>query len=242
MGRINVVVIGESGGTPLAGGATSCYMVEAEGYAVLLDIGSGALSLLQKIRPFDSIDDIIISHFHSDHVADAGVAIYSRLIAMQLGRHVHPLLFHAMEKRELEMAPYSSAVIIDEGIPEKIGPFSISYIRTIHPVPCLAMKLSYGGKSVVYTADGAFSEKIAEFSSSSDILIAECSFYPGTGSQESGHMDVYDVVKLAAAASPGKLIVSHLPVYGNRNEILDYIKGRWNGEVLLAHPFLELEV
>ena len=104
------------------------------------------------------------------------------------------------------------------------------------------MKLSYGGKSVVYTADGAFSEKIAEFSSSSDILIAECSFYPGSGSPESGHMDVYDVVKLAAAASPGKLIVSHLPVYGNRNEILDYIKGRWNGEVLLAHPFLELEV
>ena len=171
MGKIKVVVIGESGGTPLAGGATSCYLVEADGYPVLLDIGSGALSLLQKIRSFDSIDDIIISHFHSDHVADAGVAIYSRLIAMQLGRHVHPLRFHAMEKRELEIAPYSSAVIIDEGITEKIGPFSVSYIRTVHPVPCLAVKLSYEGKSVVYTADGAFSGKIAEFSSSSDILL-----------------------------------------------------------------------
>ena len=241
MGKIKVVVIGESGGTPLAGGATSCYLVEADGYPVLLDIGSGALSLLQKIHSFDSIDDIIISHFHSDHVADAGVAIYSRLIAMQLGRHVHPLRFHAMEKRELEIAPYSSAVIIDEGITEKIGPFSVSYIRTVHPVPCLAVKLSYEGKSVVYTADGAFSGKIAEFSSSSDILIAECSFYPGMRSPESGHMDVNDAVRLAAAASPGKLVVSHLPVYGNRNEILDSIKERWNGEVILAHPFLEIE-
>ena len=241
MGKIKVVVIGESGGTPLAGGATSCYLVEADGYPVLLDIGSGALSLLQKIHSFDSIDDIIISHFHSDHVADAGVAIYSRLIAMQLGRHVHPLRFHAMEKRELEIAPYSSAVIIDEGITEKIGPFSVSYIRTVHPVPCLAVKLSYEGKSAVYTADGAFSGKIAEFSSSSDILIAECSFYPGMGSPESGHMDVNDAVRLAAAASPGKLVVSHLPVYGNRNEILDSIKERWNGEVILAHPFLEIE-
>ena len=241
MGKIKVVVIGESGGTPLAGGATSCYLVEADGYPVLLDIGSGALSLLQKIHSFDSIDDIIISHFHSDHVADAGVAIYSRLIAMQLGRHVHPLRFHAMEKRELEIPPYSSAVIIDEGITEKIGPFSVSYIRTVHPVPCLAVKLSYEGKSAVYTADGAFSGKIAEFSSSSDILIAECSFYPGMGSPESGHMDVNDAVRLAAAASPGKLVVSHLPVYGNRNEILDSIKERWNGEVILAHPFLEIE-
>ena len=241
MGKIKVVVIGESGGTPLAGGATSCYLVEADGYPVLLDIGSGALSLLQKIHSFDSIDDIIISHFHSDHVADAGVAIYSRLIAMQLGRHVHPLRFHAMEKRELEIAPYSSAVIIDEGITEKIGPFSVSYIRTVHPVPCLAVKLSYEGKSVVYTADGAFSDQLAAFSSSSDILIAECSFYPGTGSSDAGHMDAADVAALAAVAGPGNLIVSHLPVYGDRNDLLQYIKARWKGETLLARPFLAIE-
>ena len=76
MGKIKVVVIGESGGTPLAGGATSCYLVEADGYPVLLDIGSGALSLLQKIRSFDSIDDIIISHFHSDHVGSLGSLIF----------------------------------------------------------------------------------------------------------------------------------------------------------------------
>ena len=57
MGNIRVTVIGESGGTPLAGGATSCYIVEADGYSVLLDIGSGALSLIQKIRSFDLIDD-----------------------------------------------------------------------------------------------------------------------------------------------------------------------------------------
>ena len=240
MGSIRVVVIGESGGAPLAGGATSCYMAEAEGYPVLLDIGSGSLSLLQKLRAFDSIDDVIISHFHSDHAADAGVAIYSRLISMQLGRPVHPLLFHAMERRELEMPPYSRVAVTDEGIEERIGPFSVSYLRTIHPVPCLAVKLSYGGKSIVYTADGAFSDRIASFASSADILIAECSFYPGTGSRDAGHMDAYDAAKLATAASPGKLVVSHLPVYGNRDEISCCIKERWSGEVILARRFLEI--
>ena len=241
MGNVRVTVIGESGGTPLAGGATSCYMVEAEDHAVLLDIGSGAMSLVQKVRPFDSIDDVIISHFHDDHVADAGVAVYSRLIAMQLGRPVNPLIFHAMEKRELEMPPYSHAAVIDEGIEERIGPFSVSYMRTIHPVPCLAVRLSCDGKSIVYTADGAFSDRIAAFAASADILIAECSFYPGIGNRDAGHMDAYDVAELAVAASPGKLVVSHLPVYGNREEMLRCIKERWKGEVILARSSLEVE-
>ena len=55
-------------------------------------------------------------------------------------------------------------------------------------------------------------------------------------------MDAVDVAELAAAVAPGKLIVSHLPVYGDRNEILRCIKTRWKGEVLLAHPFLVTEV
>ena len=241
MGKIKVTVIGESGGAPLAGGATSCYVAEADGYAVLLDIGSGALSLMQTVRPFDSIDDIIISHFHSDHVADAGTAVYSRLISMQLGRPASPLRFHALEKRELEVPPYSSVIPADEGREEHIGPFSVRYMRTAHPVPCLAVRLSSGGKCIVYTADGALTERLISFSSAVDILIAECSFYPGTGRAEAGHMDASDVVRLAKAAEPGKLVVSHLPAYGEREDILSYIKARWNGEVLLARPFLEVE-
>ena len=241
MGNMKVTVIGESGGAPLAGGATSCYIVEAEGYPVLLDIGSGALSLIQRIRSFDEIDDIIISHFHSDHHADAGVALYSRLISMQLKRPVNPLIFHAMESHELDMAPYSYVSMIDEDTVEEIGPFSVRYMRTEHPVPCLAVKLSYDGKSVVYTADGALSDRLAAFSSSADILIAECSFYPGTADDAAGHMDALDVSDLAVSAAPEKLIVSHLPVYGERNDILRCIRSRWNGETLLAHPFLTAE-
>ena len=151
------------------------------------------------------------------------------------------LIFHAMEKRDLEMPPYSRATVIDEGTEERIGPFSVSYMRTIHPVPCLAVRLSCDGKSIVYTADGAFSDRIAAFAASSDILIAECSFYPGIVNRNAGHMDACDVAELAVAASPGKLVVSHLPVYGNREEILCCIKERWNGEVILARSSLEIE-
>ena len=242
MASIKLIVIGESGGAPLPGGATSCYLVEADGYSLLLDIGSGALSLLGTACPFDSIDDVIISHFHSDHTADAGVAVYSRLISMQLGRAVNPLCFHALESRELENPPYSRVKVITDGDEERIGPFTVSYMKTKHPASCLAVKLSYEGKSVVYTADGSLTDELASFSSSASLLIAECSFYPGMKREEAGHMDADDVVKLAETAKPGKLVVTHLPIYGDRENILSYIKAHWKGDVVLASPFLKIEV
>ena len=96
MSEMRLLVIGESSGRPLAGGATSCYLVEYDGAKILLDIGSGALSVLERAVRFDEIDDIFISHFHSDHVADAGPAVYHRLISTQLGLVTRPLVFHAL--------------------------------------------------------------------------------------------------------------------------------------------------
>ena len=239
---IVLTVIGESGGAPLPGGGTSCYLVEAEGYRVLLDIGSASLSLLSGIIPFDSIDDVIISHFHSDHASDAGVAVYSRLISMQLGRNVKPLVFHALEDRNLSYPPYSSVEVINEGKEEKIGPFSVSYMRTKHPVPCLAVKFIYKGKSIVYTADGALTDELITFASSADILLAECSFYSDLIEEGAGHMSASDVVSLAAASEPGKLIITHLPVYGDREEILKYVRNGWKGDAMLASKFLRVEI
>ena len=239
---IVLTVIGESGGAPLPGGGTSCYLVEAEGYRVLLDIGSASLSLLSGIIPFDSIDDVIISHFHSDHASDAGVAVYSRLISMQLGRNVKPLVFHALEDRSLSYPPYSRVELIKSGKEEQIGPFTVGYMHTDHPVPCLAVKLLFNGKSIVYTADGSLTDELIAFSSSADILLSECSFYPDFVQESAGHMSARDVVSLAAAAEPGKLIITHLPVYGDREEILKYIRNGWKGESILASKFLRVEI
>ena len=55
-------------------------------------------------------------------------------------------------------------------------------------------------------------------------------------------MDADDVVKLAEMANPGKLVVTHLPIYGDRENLLSYIKAHWKGDVVLASHFLKIEV
>lgn len=243
MSEMRLLVIGESSGRPLAGGATSCYLVEYDGAKILLDIGSGALSVLERAVRFDEIDDIFISHFHSDHVADAGPAVYHRLISTQLGLVTRPLVFHSLEEGQLACAPYSvwRRTGLESG--DDAGPFHVSYLAACHPVPALAMKVTAGGRTLVYTGDGSLTGELAGFCSGADILIAECSFYPGRGNAASaGHMNAGDVAALASKARPGLLVVSHLPVYGDRTEILDFIKNRYDSKVMLASTLLEVIV
>ena len=237
---LKMTVIGCDSACPMAGSATSSYLIEAEGHRIMLDLGSGSLSLVQKIIDFDTVGDIVLSHFHADHVADAPVAVYSRLVSMQLGRCREKLHFHALEDRGFE-GEYSDFSQIDEGRSLQLGPVSFSFMRTAHPVPCLAMRLECKGRSLVYTADGGFTEDLAEFSKGADILLAECSFHPGKGEGSSaGHMNPASVSRLANAARAGKLVLTHLPIYGDRTDILESVRAQYDGRVLLAKPFLEV--
>ena len=163
---------------------------------------------------------------------------------MQCGRDVKPLVFHALEERDLTLSPYSRFVKIDEQSREEIGEFSISYMKSEHPVDCLAVKVQdRQGHTLVYTADGALTDRLVSFSAGADILIAECSFYPDMGNRGAGHMNANDVCTLAVKAEPSLMVLSHLPVYGERGIILDYVSERYEkGKVLLASPYLEVSI
>ena len=56
-------------------------------------------------------------------------------------------------------------------------------------------------------------------------------------------MNANDVCTLAVKAEPDCLVLSHLPVYGDRGIILDYVRKRYEkGKVLLASPYLEVSI
>jgi dihydroorotate dehydrogenase (NAD+) catalytic subunit len=67
---MKLTVVGCSGSFPSADSACSSYLVEAEGYRLLLDLGNGALGELQKYSGLYDIDAVVISHLHPDHFID----------------------------------------------------------------------------------------------------------------------------------------------------------------------------
>ncbi len=155
---MKVTVIGYWGGYPGRGEATSGYLVESDNYKLLVDCGSGVIAQLQHYINLEELDAVILSHYHNDHVCDIGALQYARLIKGYLGYQIPPLPIygHAENKAEFTKLTYEKVTTGTAYNPTKkltVGPFTISFIKTKHPVVCYAMKIQTSLATIVYTAD-----------------------------------------------------------------------------------------
>ena len=67
---MRITVLGKSPAWQDAGGACSGYLVEEDGYALLLDCGNGVFSTLRQSRDYIDVNAVLISHLHADHFLD----------------------------------------------------------------------------------------------------------------------------------------------------------------------------
>ncbi|RAE61682.1 MBL fold metallo-hydrolase, partial [Burkholderia multivorans] len=70
---MKLTALGTAGSFPGPGSSASCYLVETEEEKptrIVLDLGSGALSPLQRAVDLDSITAVVLSHLHPDHCMD----------------------------------------------------------------------------------------------------------------------------------------------------------------------------
>ena len=67
---MKLTVIGCSGSVPGPDSAASSYLVTAEDFHLILDLGSGSLGSLQRHVAVSEIGAIGLSHLHPDHCMD----------------------------------------------------------------------------------------------------------------------------------------------------------------------------
>ena len=67
---VRLTIIGCSGSFPGPDSPASCYLMEADGFRLLLDLGNGALGPLQRHTGLYDIDAVCLSHLHADHCLD----------------------------------------------------------------------------------------------------------------------------------------------------------------------------
>ena len=221
---MKVTFIGIYGGYPKAGGANASLLVEDKGVSIVIDMGSATVSHLESIKPIDEIDSVIITHAHYDHYADAPIAVYGRLISKQLGRDLPPLDFYGPSDPDLErmlnMEGVSRFIPVDGSTRLSIGPFSISFHRTIHPVECYAVSVESCGRRLFYTSDGAFSDSIAAKAAGADLLVAECSFLSKYGSGSAmGHMNGKECALFASKCNAALTRLIHIPYYSDTRDL-----------------------
>lgn len=236
---MKVTVIGYWGGFPAANEATSGYLFEHNGFHLLVDCGSGVLSQLQNYVTINNLDALILSHYHHDHVADVGPLQYAKLInnAIHSLNSELPIYGHTFDQNafsKLESKGNTKAIPYDPESLLTIGPFTIQFLKTKHPVVCYAMRISAGDKTVVFTADSSYQDEFISFSSGADLFICECNLYADQDGANMGHMTSTEAGIISKRAAVKQLWLTHLPHYGNHSDLVEQARQEYDGDIRLA--------
>lgn len=185
---------------------------------IMLDCGSGSHSLLNFPNDLNNLS-IIISHLHRDHYNDIYNMQYSSYVFHNQKRIERPVdiylpsnpanIYQDIIGEANSFANYSA---IDEKSNISIGNIDISFYQTDHPVETYAVKLSNGGRTIVYTSDTSFSskDKIVEFAKNADLLICESSLLTSYGFPEiNSHLTAKQAGIIAKEAGVNGLMLTH---------------------------------
>ncbi|MGY0692836.1 MBL fold metallo-hydrolase [Virgibacillus sp. FSP13] len=242
---MKLTVLGFWGGYPAANGATSAYMVEKDDFTLLIDAGSGSLAKLQNYKNVMDLDAVVLSHYHHDHVADIGVLQYAWLVQSYLReeKEILPIYGHMEDQQGFASLTHecTEGIAYDPNKELRVGPFSITFFKTDHPVPCYGMRITDGENVIVYTADTTYKAEWSDFAKGADLLITDCNFYADQDGSNAGHMNSKDGATIANEAGVRELMLSHLPHYGDVTELAREAKQYYNGTIQLADEGLVWE-
>lgn len=252
---MKLTVVGCSGSFPGPDSAASCYLVEAphrgDVFHVVLDLGSGALGALQNHVDLGDIDAILLSHLHADHCLDlCGMYVVSRYRPQgPLGRI--PVYGPAGTARrmangyDIDPDPGMSREFDFRLFPKEefqLGPFTLVAQEVQHPVTAYALKVSDGESTFVYSGDTAACGPLESLAADCDLLLAEASFMEGDDNPPCLHMTGREAAQLAERSRAGQLVLTHIPPWHDRQQVLAEAQPHFTGEVLLAEPGLTLKI
>jgi ribonuclease BN (tRNA processing enzyme) len=247
---MRVTVLGFQSPYPGPGGATAGYLVQTDRVNLLLDCGSGVISQLGKHLPPYALDALILSHYHNDHIADVGVLQYGLMVHQLFGDRAadQPLPIYA-PREPAEWANrmnYREATRfhpVDERSKLVIGDAELSFLRTDHPVPCLAVKVTSGGKTLVYGADSGPGTEWTDFAEQADLFICESTYVERTKPQHpNGHLSVKQAAHVAQQLQCRSLLLTHLYHTYQPGEVKTEAAAYTHGRCYVAEIGLQIEL
>lgn len=245
---LQLTVLGCAGTHPGPDRMCSSYLVEAQGYRLLLDCGNGSLSNLQRRCDVGDIDAIIISHLHPDHFAD----LYGLYYALR---------FHSDGPRSVPVfAPRGAwefaAQLIDSadtfaqtcrfetaaaGDVLDLGPLTVTLFASAHPVQTLASRVEAEGRVLTYTADSGPTENIQHAGRDADLLVADATWLERERPLPTGvHMTGFEAGRTAAEAGAKRLMVTHVYPSNDPLETAAEAARAYDGDIVVASDLLQL--
>ena len=242
---MDLTIVGCSGSFPGTDSAASCYLVTADGFRLVIDLGNGAFGPLQTRADPEQIDAVLISHLHADHCVDMCAYQVFRTYFPAGALPPIPVYGPAGTADRLDRAaavddghPVSDAfdfVTLAPGTFE-IGPLTVTAGHMNHPVETFGFRLEHGGRVIAYSADTGPTDGLVSLAAGADVLLCEATFTERPGLPADLHLTPRQAGEHAARAEAGQLVLTHLMPWNDREQAQAEAATSYQGVLSLAAP------
>ncbi len=229
--------------------AGACYLVTLDGTNLLLDLGQGAFARIFPHVDPARLDAVVVSHLHPDHFIDLVPLRHYLRYEFEPPRRVRVIGPRGLAERldALHAEPGFSAQALDFEVlgtaRRQIGALSIEAAPVAHTAESYAMRIAGpAGPGLVYSGDCGRALDIAPLIRPGDTLLTEVAFGPGPVPPGVLHLDGPAVGDLAAAANPGRILLTHVLAGRDLDATIASIRRSWDGPVEFVWPGAGLDL
>lgn len=249
-----LIFLGTASAVAFEGHENTYLVIQGDQSSILVDCASNPILRLRKAGiHYDEVSDLVITHFHADHVSglpnllmdmwilgrkkefriygsEPTISRVKKMMALfewDTWQKMYPVSFHIIPAKELNLVVENSN-------------FRILSSPMDHLIPTLGLRIENikTGHITAYSCDTNPDPRTVRLAADADILIHEA-----TGPYE-GHSTPGQAGEIASRAGVNKLYLIHYSIYGDKTaqSITLEAKKTFPGEVILAEDFMEIEL
>src|SRR6201994_2844629 len=250
---MRLTIIGCSGSFPGPESPASSYLLEAEGFRLLLDLGNGALGVLQRHAGLYEIDAVALSHLHVDHCIDMASYWVARRSAPGGPQPSLPVYAPDRAAERLTLA-YGLEADPGPGMTDAftfhtlapgtrpIGPFRVTTARMAHPVETYGFRIEHGGRVLAYSADTGPADALVDLARGADLLLSEATFLEEPDLPPDLHLTGRQAGEHAARAGVRHLALTHISPDTDKQRSFAEAEAVYGGRISLAAVGQEFEL
>jgi ribonuclease BN (tRNA processing enzyme) len=255
---LEITVLGKSPAWQDADGACSGYLVEEDGYTLVLDCGNGVFSKLREHRDYVDVDAVLITHLHADHCLDLVPFAYALTYAPRQqpvpvagwpgtseparpDLHAPPgarTMFRSLGACWDNKGLIESAFALHEFDGHEdltVGPLRIRFCEVPHYTTTFAVELANGsGTRFTFSADCSPNDALVNFARGTDLLLIEATLPRPERTGERGHLTPSEAGEHARRAAAKQLVLTHFSDELDPDWLRSEAAEAFGGEVELA--------
>lgn len=244
-----ITILGSANAVAKSDQQNAHLLFETDSRKIMVDCGDhAAASLARASVELNQITDLILTHFHADHVGSLPLVIMD----MWLEKRTAPLTIYGLDitlekakklldlfdwQKWMNMFQVNFVAVPEDGLPGMIkdNDIEVTAMPVLHLIPTIGLRFQFtGGRTVVYSCDTEPCDNLTHLAKGADILLQEAA---GPGK---GHTSPEQAGEIASLCGVKQLVLIHYEARRGKEALLAEAQSKFDGKVVVAQDGMVL--